>query len=168
MLFFFNKASKCKSFSPPFEITVMEHLSLACDWYIRNSELVKCVLLINMFQLNPLESRDVKTDDCPSFALFTVLICTCFLLRKKMRSVFSLCCSSSLHVCQWDLCLYSMCFSKQNDHFSPRPILQFPSLKKWWMRKFGSLNVLSRLIYFWNSLVNLQVFLCVLKFWCGS
>lgn len=89
-----------------------------------------------------------------------------FPLEKKMRSVFSLCCSSSLHVCQWDLCLYSMCFSKQNDHFSPRPILQFPSLKKWWMRKFGSLNVLSRLIYFWNSLVNLQVFLCVLKFWC--
>lgn len=127
MLFFFNKASKCKSFSPPFEITVMEHLSLACDWYIRNSELVKCVLLINMFQLNPLESRDVKTDDCPSFALFTVLICTCFLLRKKWDQFLVFVvhphCTYVSGTCACIVCAFlsKMIIFHQGQYFSSRP-----------------------------------------------
>ena len=88
--------------------------------------------------VNWLWSRESKIDGCQNFTLFTVLVGTCFLLKKR-DSVFT-CCSSLLCVChkllqvicvcvtnyyklQITTNVLGMCFSKQSGHFSSRSVL---------------------------------------------
>lgn len=105
--------------------------------------------------VNWLWSRESKIDGCQNFTLFTILVRACFLLKKR-DSVFTHC-SSLLCVCQPEarVCAFlsKVVIFHQGQCFSSVPS------KKWWMRKFGLLRVLSSLICSWNfSRIKLQIF----------